>query len=254
MTTLLIDADAIGFRAAASCEPTKIKPERESLDEAIYRATNLIHRICNTLAPEEYRLFLGGSENFRKTLYPDYKANRTQPKPVYLDSVRNLLIEEWEATVCAGYEADDGLGIAANEDTIIVGIDKDLKQIPGRHYNFVKDTSVEVSPEDAAIFFYTQMLTGDSSDNVRGIDGIGPVRAGRILSGLHPSRMESTVWDCWREAGRSEQEFYVTYCVLKICRSVEELNSIETILREAEGAPVTASSLQEHIRNFPWTY
>ena len=114
----LLDGDIIAFRCAASCEPTKEKPFREPVEHAIGRADELTYRICNTVSSDEHRIFIGGSENFRKQWYPDYKAHRrSQPKPEYLDAVRNFLVEEWEAELCAGYEADDGIGIAA---TLIV--------------------------------------------------------------------------------------------------------------------------------------
>ena len=230
----LIDGDLIVYRCSASCEPTKAKPYREPLSSAISRADELLYRILNRIAPEEYRIFIGGSENFRKTLCPSYKANRTQPKPEHFDSVRNLLVTEWEATICAGYEADDALGIAANGSTVICSIDKDLRQIPGSHYNFVKDETFEVSRSDAIRSFYTQMLTGDTSDNVFGIEGVGPVRAGRILDGLDPEEMEATVLNCYEDAGRSRGDFLLNYSLLYILRSPEEYEYIETCIRESQ--------------------
>lgn len=247
----LIDGDLIVYRCAASCEPTKSKPEREPLISAISRADELIYRILNRLAPEEYRVFLGGSENFRKTLHSDYKANRTQPKPKHLDSVRNLLVEEWEAEVCAGYEADDAIGIAAREDTVICSIDKDLRQIPGAHYNFVKDELTEVGKGEAIRNFYTQMLTGDSSDNVRGIDGIGPVRARRILDGVSPEEMEAVVWNCYDDAGRSREEFLCNFSLLYILRDRSEFEYIETCISEGKRPDVTEVSRLGYSRIAP---
>ena len=163
MAIALIDGDIVVFRCAASCEPNKSKPWRDPVDIAISRADELLYRICNTLAVEEYRVFIGGSENFRKALDPNYKANRVQPKPEHFHAVRELLLEEWEAKVSAGREVDDDIGIAANSETIICTIDKDLRQVPGRHYNFVKDVVFEVDEQDAVRSFYSQMLTGDLS-------------------------------------------------------------------------------------------
>jgi 5'-3' exonuclease len=33
-------------------------------------------------------------------------------------------------------------------------------------------------------FFYTQLLTGDTADNIKGVKGIGPKKADKILDGL----------------------------------------------------------------------
>ena len=82
-----------------------------------------------------------------------------------------------------GCEADDMLGCCQGEDTIICSIDKDLLQIPGQHYNFVKDEYTTISEYDGLRNIYKQALIGDRSDNVIGINGIGPVKAERAFSG-----------------------------------------------------------------------
>ena len=41
-----------------------------------------------------------------------------------------------------------------------------------------------IGVEDGNKFFYTQILTGDSADNIKGIRRVGPVKAGKILEGL----------------------------------------------------------------------
>ena len=86
-------------------------------------------------------------------------------------------------------EADDILSIRAHElgfdNAVIITIDKDLRQIPCWHYNWQKKTPPEkVSEDDARRSFYTQLLTGDSIDNIKGCPGIGPAKARTILNGL----------------------------------------------------------------------
>jgi hypothetical protein len=86
-------------------------------------------------------------------------------------------------------EADDLLGINQTKDTIICTIDKDLRQVPGQHYNFVKDEIFTVNLQEGLLWFYTQMLTGDASDNISGIRGIGLKKAHTHLTrkDLHAS-------------------------------------------------------------------
>jgi DNA polymerase I len=231
----LIDGDIIAYRCAASCAPTKEKLEHDPVESAILRADELIYRILNTTSSAEYRVFISGTDNFRKILDPNYKANRIQERPRHLDSVRDFLLREWNAEVSAGCEADDRIGIAATKDSIIASIDKDLKQIPGRHYNFVKDEFAEVSEWKAVYNFYYQMLVGDRSDNVRGVEGIGDVRARRILSGLSTPEMEAAV----RIRFPDEGSFVSTYRLLRVVRSEKELEEIETAIREGQRPELT---------------
>lgn len=239
MKLALVDADIVGYRCAASCEPTKAKPFLESVDDAIKRTDELCYRILNDTQIEEYRFFLSGTDNFRKQLCPDYKANRsTTRRPTHLDAVREFLIAEWKGEVCAGYEADDGIGIAAAENTIICSIDKDLLQIPGSHYNFVKSEFYDVGDREAAFNFWSSLLVGDASDNVRGVDGIGKVGARRILESVSPEDMEGVVRGFF---GR-EQDFLLAYRLLRILRSRKELEEIETFIREEQGQKLAESS------------
>lgn len=133
--------------------------------------------------------FLSGKDNFRKalaTLQP-YKGNRKDvPKPVHYNALRDFIRDKYRATVVDGEEADDAIGIRATAlggRAIIVSIDKDLDTIPGLHYNFVKKELYDVSEREASRNFYCQLLTGDTTDNIPGIDGVGVVKARRILKG-----------------------------------------------------------------------
>ena len=67
----LIDMDLVCFRCAASAE-------EDDLGIAIYRMNELLDQILEKTGATEYRAFLTGEDNFRKQIYPEYKANRTQ--------------------------------------------------------------------------------------------------------------------------------------------------------------------------------
>ena len=89
---------------------------------------------------------------------------------------------QWGASICDGYEADDALGMESRQkNTIICSIDKDLLQLPGIHYNFVRREVKEVDDFSGAVSFYTQLLCGDPTDNIRGCPGIGKVKAERAF-------------------------------------------------------------------------
>lgn len=126
---------------------------------------------------DDYKGFLSGKGNFRykiATILP-YKGNRTSiVKPYHYDNCRQFLVDTYGANVSVGYEADDAIGLEATEGTVIASTDKDLDCIPGLHYNWSKEEEYEVSVEDSYRNFFSQVLTGDTSDNILGLFGVGP--------------------------------------------------------------------------------
>ncbi|MEM4379977.1 MAG: hypothetical protein QXL01_04745 [Thermoplasmatales archaeon] len=245
----LIDGDMVAHRCAASCHPTKKKaaelgiPIEELKNEpeyvAIGRADELMYRILNSCSTSKYRVFISGSDNFRHRLCKDYKANRAHlPRPEHLDACRNFLVREWGAEITAGYEADDGIGIAAKENFIIVSNDKDFRQIAGEHYNPVTDEFETVGNNAAALAFWSSVLMGDKSDNIRGIDRIGPVTARRILGDADPEEYETIVRRCYGD----DERFLLVYRLLRILRSEEEYAEIEAAISEGQGKESTKTS------------
>lgn len=131
------------------------------------------------------------SSNFRNhvaTILP-YKGNRSgNPKPPKWDMLRQYLLDTYPDQVkeIVGYEADDQLSIDQYEDqascdcamgeaqTIICTIDKDLQMVPGWHYNWQHDEKKFVTEIEGLQFFYKQLLTGDMTDNIKGLYGVGP--------------------------------------------------------------------------------
>lgn len=176
MTTALIDGDilvySVGFFA-----------EDKTEDEALVEMDSKLDEITFNCGASDSIIYLSGSNNFRKKIYPAYKANRKQEKPKHFQALRNYLIKVEQAEVAEGQEADDALGIAQNDTTIICSLDKDLLMVEGWHYNWRRDETVEVSKEEGMRNFYRQLLTGDTVDNIPGIHGIGPKKANDLLAG-----------------------------------------------------------------------
>lgn len=182
---ILIDGDIVAYRCA-------YKSQDDRAEYAAYSAgsylSDLISDLYILIAEEpEYRVFLTGkgSPNFRHeyAVTAEYKGNRKdKEKPEHLDVIRQYLIDDWQAIVSDGEEADDLIAIAATEQpSIIVSVDKDFDQVPGKHYNPNKQELYTVSEDDAIRFFYEQILTGDRVDNIIGIKGVGPVKAKKAL-------------------------------------------------------------------------
>ena len=184
MSKLLIDGDIVAYRAAYSAEGKTIEDAEDKVDEVMdFIFENTIFGISESL----YEVFLTGKGNFRHGYDKEYKANRKdKAKPEFLDASRDYLVECYQATIINGQEADDAIAIRATElgpDAVIASIDKDFMQVPCKHYNFGRGEWYTVTPEEGLLFFYKQVLTGDRQDNVIGLKGIGPVKAGKIMEG-----------------------------------------------------------------------
>jgi 5'-3' exonuclease len=238
----LIDADIVGYRCAASAEK-----ESESWI-AVARTKELIEQILHDVGATAYKLFLSGDKNFRKDIYPLYKANRTQPKPKFLVACKQYMVDHWGAKVTDGIEADDALGIAQTkwpEDkhnpeykgqfaSIICSIDKDLLMIPGKHYNFVKKEFHEVDEAQAQRTFYTSMLVGDAADNIKGVPGIGKKKAPMYLDGCET---EQELCDIVFSMYNDPNEFYLNADLLWIWRKENDrwtLNRGKSLRQEVE--------------------
>ncbi|WP_373088742.1 hypothetical protein [Zhongshania sp.] len=177
-------------------EATKEGGSYELVEHVIDPVENVLHsvkisleqikKVCGCKTP---RIFYGSKDNFREKIYPQYKASRAdRPKPHHYEAVIDYLVSTWGAEEVVGYEADDAMAIHQTKDTVICSPDKDLLQVPGRHYNFVSDERITVSLRQADFNLYEQIITGDSTDDIPGIKGLGPVKARRILEGSANSR------------------------------------------------------------------
>jgi hypothetical protein len=136
-------------------------------------------------------VFLSEGQCFRHNIATmlEYKGNRKDAvKPVHYADMRKYLIDQKGAQVFTSVEADDALALAQNDSTVIVTVDKDLLQVPGKHFNWVTKKKFLVTPEVGIQKKYQQVLTGDLSvDNIPGIHRCGPVTAKKILSLVNPT-------------------------------------------------------------------
>ena len=192
---LLIDTDTPVFAAS-------VVHENDDVEQACYEVDTIISNLLIATNADVFTCYLTGSNNFRYSIYPEYKGNRLgKPEPRHRMAVRDHVLCSWNSVLSDGCEADDLLGVAqctapANT-TCIASIDKDLRQIPGLHYHpgikrnqeYIRQPEfVTVTPEQGLHFFYYQLLVGDSTDNIKGAPGIGPKKAENILTGCTTAR------------------------------------------------------------------
>ena len=161
--------------------------EVEPVENVLHSVKRMLQTIEKAVAEKfkadvDMRVFLTGSGNFREriaTIKP-YKGNRAPwHKPRLQREIREYLKDVWRAEVVYGQEADDEVCIlqtelnAAGKNSIICGIDKDLLQCPGWHYDAGNDRFAKITPAQGAVQFYKQLLTGDPTDNVPGCYRMG---------------------------------------------------------------------------------
>ena len=193
---LLIDADILLHRAVSFVD-------REFDGEPVNdwrQAENFFDILLKKWLKEagnykDYYLVLSVGGNFRKGLYADYKANRKdiEPHPAFFDlkaSVMDRLASIWEE----GIEADDLIGIKATEDkdnTLVLSADKDFATVPVNlmiptSHGRVKPDWKSFTEDEANMNWLRQTMTGDTIDNYKGIPGIGPAKAAKIIPAPAP--------------------------------------------------------------------
>lgn len=176
----LIDSDIFQWEFGSSSD-SEFKPIPWPFVQA--RIQGRIDKIMEETGADEYQLYITSDDksNFRYSLatIKPYKGHRKQDKPYWYNHIRNFLVDFRGAIEVFGQEADDAISIEQfnNEGTIICSRDKDLKNTPGWHYEWgvsgKPSKTFFVTEIEALRNFYCQLLTGDSTDNIPGLFGVG---------------------------------------------------------------------------------
>lgn len=143
--------------------------------------------------------------NFREKIAVSkpYKGNRKADKPFHRDNLRAYMLSTYNCKIANGMEADDLICIDANgnKDVTICTRDKDLRMVEGRHYGWPCGSQPQFGPLDVEgvghielsgkkirgwgmKFFYSQLITGDTVDNIPGLPRGGPTMAYQLLNEL----------------------------------------------------------------------
>lgn len=240
----LIDADILPYEFGNMRQlenPDELLP----FDITRHLVDERIQLILKATGSDSCKLYLTDSaSNFRikeATILP-YKGNRPQEKPPQWEEVRQHLIDNWGAEVVRGMEADDALGIETCKQTepmsvVLCSRDKDLHMIPGLHYSWPCGSQKEnlwyINDLDSYKFFYTQLLTGDSTDNILGLYGVGK-KSAAVLSvnqANSTAEMYEIVYTEYRKRFGSYADLFFkeNARLLWILRSIEELENGPTM-------------------------
>ena len=195
----LIDVSSMFFRAFYAVRPLN------ALDgtpvNAVYGFISMVVKLLKEKNPEYMAFCYDRKEpSFRKDLDVNYKANRSempddlQVQMPYIKQVASLFgIMDIEIP---GFEADDIIGTLAchakrnDFQAIIVSSDKDFCQLVNENvtmYDTMKEaltnptTVLEKYGVTPAQFIDYLAITGDTSDNIKGVAGIGPKGAQKLI-------------------------------------------------------------------------
>lgn len=185
----LIDGDIIKYSVGFASDSGG---KEEPVNYALHSVKIVISSILETTNSDQYVVYLTGEGNYREklaTIRP-YKGNRDRTKkPRWYNEIHDYLVNVHNAVIVKGREADDAMGCAQMKasgaelpTTVICTLDKDLDMIPGLHYNWRKKETRDITLKEADLFFYTQLLTGDRTDNIVGVPGIGKKKAEKIVT------------------------------------------------------------------------
>ena len=198
MRTVLLDGDMVAWRVSATAEHTidwndgdgPMVVSSEPIADQVQRIKNHIAKYERLTKSDTTIICLSDPDRryFRNDVFPAYKQHRvSKPAPVQLKELKALLASEYKGKIKPGLEADDVMGILATHpklvpgEKVIVSVDKDMRQIPGLYFNPDKGGVRVITEPEADLWFYTQVLTGDTCDGFPGCPGIGPVKAAQAL-------------------------------------------------------------------------
>ena len=217
---LLIDADYIVYKSCAAAETevdfgNDVILVTSNFSDAYNATQRELTKIKNKFGSfSDIILFFSDSQNFRKKILPEYKGHRNRKKPCGYKRVIEDLKKEYRVIIKPTLEADDSMGVYATKYTgnMIVSPDKDMKQIPGKLYNF--DEVFTVSKEEGAKWHLIQSCAGDQTDGYSGVPGIGVKRAESLFN--EHGYSWKTVIKAFTDKGLTEEDALVNARLARI--------------------------------------
>lgn len=204
-TLLLVDGSSYLYRAFHAMPD--LRNHQNEPTGAIYGVLNMLRRLHKDY-PADYSacIFDAKGKTFRDDIYPEYKANRAsmpdelraQIAPLH-EAIKAM---GWPMIVEEGVEADDVIGALARQAeregmrVIISTGDKDISQLVNEHVTVVNtmrdafrktDEMLDVAGVEnkfgilPSLMIDYLMLIGDTSDNVPGVEKVGPKTAVKWL-------------------------------------------------------------------------
>ena len=192
---LLVDGSSYLYRAFHALPDLRSSDGRPT--GAIYGVLNMLQKLIKSERPDYLSVvFDTPAKTFRHDIFPDYKANRQKtPEDLIaqIEPLHQLIINLGLPLIAVdGVEADDVIGTLALEadkkgiKTLIATGDKDMAQLVTENIHLI-DTmkDLRMGPAEVKEKFGIQpdrfidylSLAGDTSDNIPGVEKVGPKTA-----------------------------------------------------------------------------
>jgi DNA polymerase-1 len=201
-------------------------------EQAKQKVDDLIEKITKDTKSTDYIIALSdATNNFRKTINPNYKGNRKKIKPILWKFLREYLTTNHKTYEKPNLEADDVIGILATsekiikDDKVVWSMDKDFKTIPckfRREFPNGTHESKIIYEDEADWWFMYQTLIGDKVDGYDGCKGVGDKTARKILGDVG----EKSLKEMWKlvkatytKAGFTEEDALRNARMARILRS-----------------------------------
>lgn len=206
---LLVDGNNLAMRAVHASWNTSTLTNADGVPTAaVMIFINSLSKLIAEMEASHIAIAWDGQSAFRRALLPSYKANRKEaPQELRRDDAFRLMMQFQHKAGLYGYlhtqhEADDLIASwwwaieGSGEDTIVIASgDKDLLQLLGTNPFGVptfahrfgdpepwdENRFAEVNGFEPERWPLVAALTGDASDNIEGIRGIGPKKAVKML-------------------------------------------------------------------------
>ena len=188
--TLLIDADWLIYSSCCSCEQDikwddnlhTLHCDERDIHEMIDGRVEYYQKIAED--NDDVVMCFTQYPTFRHTIFPEYKANRkNKRKPLALYAMVEQIGQRYKSESYTGLEGDDVMALLATSkkypNPVIVSPDKDMRSVPCTL--LANDDMELITKKKADRHWMIQALTGDATDNYKGLEKVGPVTAEKIL-------------------------------------------------------------------------
>src|SRR4030081_521754 len=233
---ILVDGSGYLYRAFHALPP--LSNSKGEPTGAVLGVLNMLNKMVKEESPDRIAVvFDAPGRTFRDDLFEQYKAHRA-PMPDDLRSQVQPLLEAVAAMGLpllrvSGVEADDVIGTLAKQgaesgyDVLISTGDKDMAQLVGPQVELINTmsntrldragvkTKFDVFPEQIVDYL---ALVGDSSDNIPGIDKVGPKTAAKLLEQY--GRLDNVIANAAQVAGKVGENLRAGLATLELSRKL----------------------------------